>query len=119
MNTMLRGIFLTAANPAATAKFYKEIAGLELEEIGAGGAYTYWKIDRDGLQLAIHDAKAFADYSHPVNSQSNVTHLYFKIESQPEFLQHLARLGLAPFRRDEIVVTVIDPDGRAVMFGTA
>jgi hypothetical protein len=119
MKTTLRGIFLTAAHPATTAKFYRDVAGLDLEQAGVQGQYVYWRIDRDGLQLAIHDAQLFADYTNPARTESNVTHLYFKIESQQAFLEHLKRVGVAAFRTDDVVVTVLDPDGRHVMFGTA
>jgi len=118
MKSLLRGVFLTAEDPAATARFYREVAGLDLEQIGMEGEYVYWKTDRNDMQLAIHDAKKFADYTHPSRVESNVTHLYFKIESQPAFLQHLERSGISPLLVDDVVVTVVDPDGRRVMFGT-
>lgn len=119
MRLALRGIFLTSDNPAETARFYREVAGLDLEQVGAAPNYSYWKYDREGIQLAIHDAKAFAPYSHPVNLTSNVTHLYFKIASQAEFLSHLKSLGQSLSAIDDVVVTVKDPDGRMVMFGAA
>jgi hypothetical protein len=119
MKSKLRGIFLTSEHPAKTATFYREVVGLALTEIGGGSEYVYWKIDEEGIQLAIHDANAFAEYTHPVHRESNLTHLYFKIESQAEFLQHLDGLNVSPYARDEVVVTVVDPDGRKVMFGTA
>ena len=119
MNPLLRGIFLTSDDPASTARFYREVARLELEQIGDGSTYVYWKVDMDGLQLAIHDARRFAHYTHPANSQSNLTHLYFKIESQQQFLEHLKTFGIEPHAIDDVVVTVEDPDGRKVMFGTA
>ncbi len=92
---------------------------MELEQIGSPGEYVYWKTDRNDVQLAIHDAKLFSKYTHPVCLESNVTHLYFKITSHSEFLQHLAALEIAPFCIDEVVITVTDPDGRKAMFGTA
>lgn len=119
MNSTLRGVFLTSKEPCKTAEFYERVAMLSLEMVGVEGEYVYWKIDNNGMQLAIHEAKAFADYSFPPNPQSNLTHLYFKIENQDEFLAHLQKLGVVPFAVDEITVTVIDPDGRKVMFGTA
>ena len=118
MISAFRGVFLTSENSEATARFYVEIAGLPLEAIGAGG-YTYWRLDRDGMQIAIHDAKSFAAYSHPPLPGSNLTHLYFKIDDQRAFLAHLVRLGISPLAVDDVVVTVVDPDGRHVMFGTA
>jgi len=81
--------------------------------------YQYWKIDNDGIQIAIHDAKSFAEYAHPPRSESNLTHLYFKVANQQHFLEHLEKIGVTPFCSDDVVVTVIDPDGRKVMFGTA
>ena len=36
-----------------------------------------------------------------------------------QLLAHLASLGVAPCSTDDVVVTVVDPDGRKVMFGTA
>jgi hypothetical protein len=50
---------------------------------------------------------------------SSLTHLYFSIEDQVRFLAHLESLGLAPHAADQVVVTVVDPDGRKVLFGTA
>ncbi|MTD93064.1 VOC family protein [Hyphomicrobium sp. xq] len=115
----LRGIFLTSEQPEACARFYIDVAGLPLEHVGTEGVYVYWKIDRDGLQLAIHDAKTFSAYTHPAVRASNLTHLYFKIDDQAAFLNHLEGLAVAPALIDDVVVTVADPDGRMVMFGTA
>ncbi len=119
MKTLLRGIFLTSERPEATARFYQDVAGLELEQVGNAGGYIYWRIDTDGLQLAIHDAAAFAEYAHPARPDSNLTHLYFKIENQAQLSEHLGRLGVEPYATDDVVITLTDPDGRKVMFGTA
>ncbi len=115
----LRGIFLTSENPARTAKFYGDVARLALEEVGRGSGYVYWKIDDGRMQLAIHEARSFADYTFPTVPASNLTHLYFQIPEQQPFLDHLQRLGIVPHAVDDVVVTVVDPDGRKVMFGTA
>jgi hypothetical protein len=119
MTQLLRGLFLTSEKPAETAKFYREVASLELEEIGEGGAYVYWKVDSNGLQIAIHDAQKFAEYAYPSRPDSNLTHLYFKIENQPQFLDRLKTLSIEPYATDDVVITLVDPDGRKVMFGTA
>lgn len=118
MNTAFRGVFLTSADPAATARFYRDIAGFPLERAGEGG-HSYWRLDRDGMQLAIHDAQAFAAHAYPPNRDSNLTHLYFHIEDRDAFTAHLRDLDVEPFAVDDVVVTVVDPDGRKVMFGTA
>jgi catechol 2,3-dioxygenase-like lactoylglutathione lyase family enzyme len=118
MKTKFRGVFLTSENPAATADFYRDVAGLALEKVGAG-EHVYWKADNEGVQLAIHDAAKFADYTQPARPDSNLTHLYFKIDDQGGFLEHLEKLGLTPYATDEVVMTVIDPDGRKVLFGVA
>ena len=118
MTCRLRGIFLTSDRPEETARFYEGVAGLPLEIVEAG-TYRYWRLDRDGMQLAIHDAAVFSDYTHPPMAGSNLTHLYFKIEDRPAFLTHLEQQERAPYAVDDVVVTVIDPDGRKVMFGTA
>jgi hypothetical protein len=89
MSLELRGIFLTSEEPEVTARFYRDVAELELEQIGSSGGYVYWKVDKAGLQLAIHDAGKFAKYTHPACPESNLTHLYFKIENQDQFLEHL------------------------------
>jgi len=115
----LRGIFLTSEAPAKAAQFYREVAELDLEQVGNEAAYSYWKTDKGGMQLAIHSAKDFSGYTFPANSDSNLSHLYFKIDNQATFLSHLARLGMKPYAVDEVVVTIEDPDGRKVMFGTA
>jgi hypothetical protein len=119
MQPLLRGIFLTSDHPAATAAFYREVARLPVEKVGKEPDYVYWKYDSHGMQLAIHDARQFAVYTNPPVTDSNVTHLYFKIASQEQFLAHLESQGITPFSADDVVVTVIDPDGRKVMFGTA
>jgi hypothetical protein len=119
MNVALRGIFLTSEEPEVTAKFYRNVASLELEQVGSAGGYVYWKTDSNGLQLAIHDARQFAKYTYPARPDSNLTHLYFKIDNRDEFLNHLRMLGIAPYANDDVVITVADPDGRKVMFGTA
>ena len=119
MNPVLRGIFLTSADPATTAKFYRDVAKLALEQVGDAATYVYWKVDRGGTQFAIHDARQFATYTHPARAESNLTHLYFKIEDQSHFLAHLRSLGMEPYASDDVVITVEDPDGRKVLFGTA
>ena len=118
MKTKFRGVFLTAEDPAVTAKFYREVAGLSLEESGEGEA-RYWKIDETGMQLAIHRASLFSEYAFPPEPKSNLTHLYFKIAEQKAFYAHLKKLGVGVYCADEVVITVLDPDGRKVMFGTA
>lgn len=119
MSARFRGIFLTSSAPAATAAFYAEVASLDLEVVGSPGTYRYWRLDRDGIQVAIHDAAAFAPYCDPPLVGSNLTHLYFRIGDQAAFLAHLRRQGIEPAFVDDIVVTVTDPDGRQVLFGTA
>lgn len=119
MRIAFRGVFLTSENPEKTARFYQQVAALPIEKIGAEGQYTYWRVDDNGMQLAIHDAKLFAEYTHPALADSNLTHLYFKIEDQGVFLRHLENLGISSLSVDDVVVTVVDPDGRKVMFGTA
>jgi hypothetical protein len=90
-----------------------------MERVGTEGVYVYWKVDRDGVQIAIHDAKQFAAYARPAVPASNITHLYFKITDHAAFVKHLETLGILPTLIDDVVVTVADPDGRMVMFGTA
>ena len=51
--------------------------------------------------------------------ESNLTHLYFKIDDRNAFLERLQKSNRNPFLTDDIVITVLDPDGRKVMFGTA
>jgi hypothetical protein len=119
MKATFRGVFLTSEHPATTAGFYEQVAGIPLEKVGTEGGYVYWKTDKDGMQIAIHDANLFAAYTHPVCAGSNVTHLYFKIDDQRAFLTHLSSIGLAPYAQDDVVVTIVDPDGRKVMFGVA
>ncbi len=116
---VFRGVFLTSENPQITARFYRDVALLELEEVGSVNDYRYWKSDKNSVQLAIHDARKFADYTFPAFQESNTTHLYFQIDSQQEFLDHLRTQNVEPAAIDAIVVTVVDPDGRKVMFGTA
>jgi hypothetical protein len=116
---MLRGVFLTSTQPARTAAFYRDVAGVALDEVGDPGSYVYWKVDDGRMQLAIHDAKAFADYSFPPVAKSNLAHLYFQIPDQASFLERLRGCGITPHSVDDVVVTVVDPDGRWVMFGTA
>jgi hypothetical protein len=115
----LRGVFLTSDQPARTARFYSEVAALALDEVGEAGGYVYWKLDDGRMQLAIHDAKAFADYAFPPLAASNLTHLYFQIQDQGQFLERLRALDITPHAVDEVVVTIVDPDGRKVLFGTA
>lgn len=119
MDTRFRGVFLTSEKPEETARFYEQVAGLPLETVGTPGQYVYWRLDRDWIQLAIHQARAFADYAYPPLAGSNLTHLYFKIADQKAFLTRLKSLQIQPVSVDDVVVTVADPDGRKVMFGTA
>lgn len=117
-SSVFRGIFLTSDAPLETAQFSTEIAGVKLEEV-SGGGYTYWKFDEGPTQLAIHEASSFAEYAHPANLESNLTHLYFKVASKDDFLRHLKSFNLSPHTVDEFNVIVLDPDGRKVLFGTA
>jgi hypothetical protein len=119
MTIKFRGVFLTSEAPEATAAFYERVASLPLEVVGSPGEYRYWRLDRDGMQLAIHEASAFSTYTHPSLPGSNLTHLYFRIEDQGAFLVRLDELGIRPASVDDVVVTVTDPDGRQVLFGTA
>ena len=119
MEPTFRGVFLTSEDPEATARFYEKVALLPLEAVGMKGKYIYWRLERNGVQLAIHDAKAFGEYTYPPLAGSSLTHLYFKIEDQTLFCARLDRLGISPWSVDDVVVTVVDPDGRKVMFGTA
>src|SRR5699024_12531453 len=75
--------------------------------------------DVDGVQIALHGAEAFADYSFPPVAESNLTHLYFRIPDQAEFLERIRHAGTPLIAVDEVAVTVEDPDGRKAMFGTA
>jgi len=118
MKTAPRGIFLTSRNIDATAQFYQDIAGLPLEQVGSE-SYHYWKCDDGHLQIAIHDAAIFSTYTNPPLEESNLTHLYFKIDDRNAFLERLQQSNRNPFLTDDIVITVLDPDGRKVMFGTA
>jgi len=45
---MLRGVFLTSEQPADTARFYREVAGLPMEQVGESGGYVYWRLDDGG-----------------------------------------------------------------------
>jgi len=119
MVATFRSVFLTSEKPEVTARFYQQVALLPLETAGTPGQYVYWRLDRDGMQLAIHEARAFADYSYPPLAGSNLTHLYFRIEDREAFLAHLEGLQIRPVAVDDVTVTVVDPDGRRVMFGTA
>lgn len=118
MESTFRGVFLTCADAEVTAEFYRVVAGVPLEAVSSD-EYTYWMLDADGLQIALHDARAFADYSFPPNPESNLTHLYFRIPDLQAFLDHVKKVGAALIDVDDVVVTVEDPDGRKVMFGTA
>ena len=118
MESRFRGVFLTCADAEVTADFYRDVAGVPLEAVGSD-EYTYWMLDLDGVQIALHDAKAFADYSFPPNPESNLTHLYFRIPDLQAFLNHVQDVGASLIDVDEVVATVEDPDGRKVMFGTA
>lgn len=118
MESKFRGVFLTCEDAEATADFYREVAGVPLQAVGSD-EYTYWMLDMDGVQIALHDAKAFADYSFPPTPESNLTHLYFRIPDLQAFLSHVKRVGASLIEVDDVVVTVEDPDGRKVMFGTA
>jgi hypothetical protein len=113
----LTGIFLTSEHVETTAQFYERIACVSLERV-VQGDYAYYKATRSGIQLAIHDAKAFAKHAYPAQASSNLTHLYFQIADQARFLQYLEAAGLKPFATDDVTVTVVDPDGREVLFGT-
>src|SRR5699024_8224775 len=118
MESTLRGMFLPCTDAEATAAFYRDIADLPLEATGDED-YTYFAADVDGVQIALHGAEAFADYSFPPVAESNLTHLYFRIPDQAEFLERIRHAGTPLIAVDEVVVTVEDPDGRKVMFGTA
>ena len=61
--------------------------------------------------------RKFAECAHPNSSDSNLTHIYFKIGNQKSFVEHFRRLAVAPYATDDVVVTLTDPDGRKVMFG--
>ena len=93
--------------------------GVPLEEVGSADGYRYWKCDDGHMQIAIHDAHAFADYAFPPRAGSNLTHMYFHIADHAAFLEHLQSQQIEPIAIDAIVITLVDPDGRTVLFGTA
>lgn len=119
MPVKFRRVFLTSDRPGVTAKFYERVASLPLETVGNSDQYMYWRLERNGVQIAIHGSKAFADYAHPPVANSNLTHLYFQIEDRDEFLERLHSFHITPSEIDDVTVTLIDPDGRHVLFGTA
>ena len=119
MKVNLRGVFLTSEKFEETSRFYREVVGIPLEMVGNKGEYVYQRHDHNDMQIAIHDSAAFADYTHMPLAESNLTHVYFKIDDQKTFLAKLENMGISPFNVDDVVVTVIDPDGRKVMVGTA
>ncbi|MGC3956374.1 MAG: hypothetical protein QM804_19400 [Propionicimonas sp.] len=104
-------MFLTSTDPAAAARFYREVAGLPLEEVGEGG-YTYWRLDRDGMQLAIHDAQAFAGYAYPPEPGFQPHPPVLHDRGPQRFRHPPGRSGIEPSATDDVVVTVVDPDGR-------
>lgn len=57
----LRGIFLTSEAPAEVARFYRDVAGIGLEQVGADTGHSYWRIDLGEMQIALHGAAAFAE----------------------------------------------------------
>jgi len=116
--TTLASIFLTSEHAARLADFYIRVVRLPFERVGGAPGYVYWKCDQAGVQIAIHDAEAFATYSYPSLAGSNLTHLYFRIDNQPELLDHLEREGIPPLSTDSQSITIRDPDGRTVLFGT-
>ena len=118
MESTFRGVFLTCTDAEATAAFYRDIADLPLETAGDEN-YTYFILETGGVQLALHPAEAFADYAFPPVVESNLTHLYFRVPDQAEFLERIGRADVPLIAVDDVVVTVEDPDGRKVMFGTA
>ena len=121
MESTFRGVFLTCTDAEATAAFYRKIAGLPLTTEG-DEEYSYFVVEAGetgGVQLALHSAEAFADYAFPPVAESNLTHLYFRIPDQAEFLERIKNAGTPLVAVDDVVVTVEDPDGRKVMFGTA
>jgi len=119
MVATFRGVFLTSDNPQETARFYRVVAGLPLEQVGDPNTYVYWILSQNGMELAIHDSAAFAEYTDPPLRGSNTTHLYFQIDDYDTFLVRLRSIGITPVDADDVVITVEDPDGRKVMFGTA
>ncbi|MGC3020802.1 VOC family protein [Brevibacterium sp. FAM 24630] len=118
MESTFRGVFLTCADAEATAAFYRDIAGQPLTTAGSD-EYTYFLVETEGVQIAFHSAEAFADYAFPPVAESNLTHLYFRIPDQAGFLERIRHAGVPIVAVDDVVVTVEDPDGRKVMFGTA
>ena len=118
MESTFRGVFLTCTDAEATAAFYRKIAGLPLTTEG-DEEYSYFVVEAGGVQLALHSAEAFAAFAFPPVAESNLTHLYFRIPDQAEFLERIKNAGTPLVAVDDVVVTVEDPDGRKVMFGTA
>ena len=114
-----RGVFLTSEQPDVTARFYRDVARVAIEEVDSAGTYRYWKYDDGQIQIAIHDARAFADYAFPPRTDSNVTHMYFHIADHAAFLEQLRMQHIEPKAVDPVVITLVDPDGRIVLFGTA
>jgi hypothetical protein len=111
--------FLNGRRPGSNCTVLCRGCALKLEQVGEDGGYRYWKLDDGDFQIAIHDAKSFSAYTYPAFNESNVTHLYFNIESQAAFINRLNGMSIEPYTANDVVITVVDPDGRKVTFATA
>jgi predicted enzyme related to lactoylglutathione lyase len=117
----LQAILITSENPEKTVNFYRDVAGLHIEEEKHGGPH-HWAAETNGVHFAIHNAKGFSDGTFPANRASNLTHMYFNVSNMADFLTHLQKLGIEKVKEVEDlgfieIVEVRDPDGRVVQFG--
>lgn len=117
----LSAILLTSANPSVTARWYEKTLGIEFQKEAHEGP-THWACETGGMHFAIHNAKSFAKYCHPIR-KANATHLFFTISEIDRFLSKVKKMKLKPALPIEEVgrskmVTLRDPDGRMVIFGT-
>jgi catechol 2,3-dioxygenase-like lactoylglutathione lyase family enzyme len=128
-----KSIVLTSDTPDATAAFYREVAGLPLEEERHRGTVRHWACQVGSLHFAIHERKTFWLSATPTGEGKgeatsapapgdSVTVVSFTTDDLNGVLERLASRGVEVAARTKIgpmsFVAVRDPDGRHLCFGT-
>jgi catechol 2,3-dioxygenase-like lactoylglutathione lyase family enzyme len=123
-NTLIsdvKSVVLTSQTPDATARFYRDVLQLPLEEEQHRGTARHWACQLGNIHFAIHEQRSFWLPSTAA-AEPPATVVSFTVNDLDAFLAHLATCGLEVVARTNIgpmkFIALRDPDGRNVCCGT-
>jgi catechol 2,3-dioxygenase-like lactoylglutathione lyase family enzyme len=117
----LKSVVLTSDDIDETARFYREVLQLPLEEEQHRGTARHWAGQLGSMHFAIHDRKTFWLPTGAEREAASVV-VSFTVDDMDALVAHLASIGVEITDRRKIgpmsFVSMRDPDGRHVCCGT-